>query len=49
MPRTITHPALAPLKSRFPDVKLLIGEFRDMITVVVPRENIREGRPVPPR
>ena len=42
MPRTITHPALAPLKARFPDTKLLAGEFRDMITIVVPRENIRE-------
>jgi NADH-quinone oxidoreductase subunit C len=42
MPRTITHPALAPLKSRFPDTKLLVGEFRDMITLVVPREKIRE-------
>jgi NADH-quinone oxidoreductase subunit C len=42
MPRTITHPALGPLKSRFPEVKFLVGEFRDMVTVVVPRENIRE-------
>jgi NADH-quinone oxidoreductase subunit C len=42
MPRTITHPALAPLKARFPDVKLLVGEFRDTVTVVIPRENIRE-------
>ena len=42
MARTITHPALGPLKSRFPDVKFLVGEFRDMVTVVVPRENIRE-------
>jgi NADH-quinone oxidoreductase subunit C len=41
MPRTISHPALQPLKTRFPDVKLKVGEFRDMITVVVPRENIR--------
>jgi len=40
MPRTITHPALEPLKADFPDVKLLVGEFRDMITVVVPRESI---------
>src|SRR3954470_18893524 len=40
MPRTINHPALAPLKSRFPDFKLQVGEFRDMITVVVPRERI---------
>lgn len=42
MPRTITHPALAPLKARFPEVKFLVGEFRDMVTLVVPRENIRE-------
>jgi NADH-quinone oxidoreductase subunit C len=42
MPRTITHLALAPLKSRFPNVKFLVGEFRDIVTVVVPRENIRE-------
>jgi NADH-quinone oxidoreductase subunit C len=42
MARTITHPALGPLKSRFPEVKFLVGEFRDMVTVVVPRENIRE-------
>jgi NADH-quinone oxidoreductase subunit C len=40
MTRTINHPALQPLKSRFSDTKLLVGEFRDMITVVVPREKI---------
>jgi NADH-quinone oxidoreductase subunit C len=42
MPRTISHPALQPLKTRFPDVKFMVGEFRDMVTIVVPRENIRE-------
>ena len=42
MARTITHPALAPLKARFADVKLQVGEFRDMVTVVVPRASIRE-------
>ncbi|HTL27587.1 MAG TPA: NADH-quinone oxidoreductase subunit C [Tepidisphaeraceae bacterium] len=42
MARTIEHPALQPLKQRFPNVKLLVGEFRDMITVIVPRENILE-------
>ena len=42
MARTINHPALAPLKSRFPDTKFLVGEFRDMVTVVVPRESIVE-------
>src|SRR5205823_3907563 len=40
MPRTIEHPSLAPLKARFPDAKLRVGEFRDMVTVVVPREHI---------
>ena len=40
MPRTIEHPALAPLKQQFPDTKFLVGEFRDMVTVVVPREHI---------
>ena len=34
------HPALGPLKEAFPDTKLLVGEFRDMVTVVVPREKI---------
>ncbi len=32
--------ALALLKGRFPDVRLLVGRFRDMTTVVVPRESI---------
>src|SRR4051812_1503559 len=40
MPRTINHPALPALKQKFPDAKLLVGEFRDMVTVVVPREEI---------
>src|SRR5215212_7663295 len=40
MPRKIDHPALQPLKSRFPQHKFLVGEFRDMVTVVVPREAI---------
>jgi NADH-quinone oxidoreductase subunit C len=40
MPRTITHPALAPLKARFGDARLLVNEFRDMVTVAVPREQI---------
>ena len=40
MPRTINHPALQPLKEEFGNVKFLVGEFRDMITVVVPREHI---------
>jgi NADH-quinone oxidoreductase subunit C len=42
MARTIAHPALEPLKSRFAATKFLVGEFRDMVTVVVPRENILE-------
>lgn len=37
MNRTIEHPALAPLKARFPGA-LRVGEFRDLVTVVVPRE-----------
>ena len=40
MPRTITHPALAPLKTKFPDIGLKVGEFRDMVTIVVPREHL---------
>src|SRR5687767_14113918 len=40
MSRTIDHPALPALKAAFPHVKFLVGEFRDMVTVVVPRENI---------
>ncbi|MGB7160265.1 MAG: NADH-quinone oxidoreductase subunit C [Tepidisphaeraceae bacterium] len=40
MPRTINHPALGPLKETFADAKLLAGEFRDMVTVIVPRERI---------
>ena len=40
MPRQIQHPALAPLKAAFPNVKFFVGEFRDMVTVVVPREHI---------
>jgi NADH-quinone oxidoreductase subunit C len=42
MSRTIQHPSLPALKAAFPNVKLLAGEFRDMITVIVPRENIAE-------
>lgn len=36
------HPALPKLKAQFPQVKFLVGSFRDMVTVVVPRGNIRE-------
>lgn len=40
--RTIEHPALAPLKAKFADTKFLVNEFREMVTLVVPREKIRE-------
>jgi NADH-quinone oxidoreductase subunit C len=42
MPSTVDHPALAPLKRRFPETKFLVGEFRDMVTLVVPRQAILE-------
>jgi NADH-quinone oxidoreductase subunit C len=42
MHRVIHHPALLPLKAKFPEIKFLVGEFRQMVTVVVPRENIVE-------
>jgi NADH-quinone oxidoreductase subunit C len=42
MARTIEHPALQPLKNRFPEVKFRVGEFRDAVTVIVPREHILE-------
>jgi NADH-quinone oxidoreductase subunit C len=41
MAHQIVHPALQPLKAHFSEVKFLVREFRDMVTVVVPRENIR--------
>lgn len=40
MPRTIEHPALPLLKAQFPDAGLRVGEFRDQVTVVVPRASI---------
>jgi len=40
MSRNIPHPALQPLKEKFPDVKFFVAEFREMVTVVVPRESI---------
>jgi len=40
MARSIKHRALAPLKAKFPNIGLKVGEFRDMVTVVVPREHI---------
>jgi NADH-quinone oxidoreductase subunit C len=39
--RTIDHPAIAPLKARFPQTKFLANEFRGQTTVVVPREVIK--------
>jgi len=42
MHHSIDHPALQPLKSRFAETKFFVGEFRDMVTVVVPREKIVE-------
>lgn len=38
MSRTIDHPALQPLKEKFPETKLLVSAFRDMTTIAVPRE-----------
>lgn len=40
MSNTLSHPAFAPLKAAFPDIKLKANQFRDMTTLVVPRENI---------
>ncbi|HZK81090.1 MAG TPA: NADH-quinone oxidoreductase subunit C [Humisphaera sp.] len=42
MHRSIEHPALKPLKAKFPAIKFRVGEFRDMVTVVVPRESLFE-------
>jgi NADH-quinone oxidoreductase subunit C len=42
MARTIDHPALPALKQRFPEAKLRAGEFRDQVTLVVPREHLLE-------
>jgi len=42
MHRSIEHRALKPLKEKFADSKLFVGEFRDMVTVVVPREKLLE-------
>jgi NADH-quinone oxidoreductase subunit C len=36
----IAHPAIAPLKAKFPDIKFMAAELRGMITLVVPREHI---------
>ena len=36
----IEHPALQLLKAKFPEAKFGVKEFRGMVTVVVPREQI---------
>ncbi|HEX8339492.1 MAG TPA: NADH-quinone oxidoreductase subunit C [Tepidisphaeraceae bacterium] len=40
MARTITHPAFEPLKAACPDIQFKAGEFRDMVTLIVPREHV---------
>jgi NADH-quinone oxidoreductase subunit C len=40
--RIISHPALPAIKAKFTETKFFVGEFRDMVTVVVPRETIAE-------
>jgi NADH-quinone oxidoreductase subunit C len=40
MAAAIDHPALQPLKQKFPETKFLVKDFRGMVTVVVPRELI---------
>jgi NADH-quinone oxidoreductase subunit C len=40
MSRSIQHRALLPLKAAFAGTRCLVGEFRDMVTVVVPRDII---------
>jgi NADH-quinone oxidoreductase subunit C len=42
MAKTITHPAFEPLKGAFSDIKFLAGEFRDMITLIIPRARIAD-------
>jgi NADH-quinone oxidoreductase subunit C len=42
MARTINHPSLQPLKSKFADTRFLVGEFRDMVTIIAPREKTVE-------
>ena len=40
MAAVVHHPALQPLKQKFPDIKFGVKEFRGMVTVVVPRDQI---------
>ena len=38
----LEHPTLAVIKKAFPDAGLKATEFREMTTVVIPREKIHE-------
>jgi NADH-quinone oxidoreductase subunit C len=40
MSTPIHHPAFAPLKAAFPNIRFLAAEFRGMVTLIVPREQI---------
>ncbi len=40
MAKTITHPAFEPLKEAFAGIKFKAGEFRDIITLVVDRDDL---------
>jgi NADH-quinone oxidoreductase subunit C len=40
MSHVIEHPSLPAVKAKFPEIKFFVREFRDMVTVVVPREHI---------
>lgn len=40
MASTINHPALPKLKAQFPAVTFKVAEFRNQVTVVVPRESL---------
>lgn len=42
MAKPIDHPAFPLLKAAFPEVKFFASTFRDMTTLVVPREAIRD-------
>src|SRR5207245_9486871 len=40
IPRTVKSAALDPLTAKSPAIGLRVGEFRDMITIVIPRQHI---------
>lgn len=40
MASTINHPALPRLKAQFPDVTFQVAEFREQVTLVVPRDSL---------